>query len=142
MSQNESGLSLVASAMLQHINTWPGKPEKCTTKLEKGPVSFMMQPLSGVREVRRYVNGSYIGQWPFALYLNINGKDTASRLDAMSTLSKAADWLETSQMPVIGGNITANKIEMTGLPALAAQYENGAEDYQAIFRLTFYQRRI
>lgn len=141
MSQNSTGVALIADAMLRHINTWPDKPAECKLKLEKKDVAFMMQPLSGTKEVRRYVNGSFRGQWPFALYVRIDGEDTASRLDALKCLNDAACWLETSPMPEIGNNITAEKID-SELPSLAAQYENGEEDYQVILRLTFYQRRI
>ncbi len=141
MSEVSVGVALIAEAMLKHINEWPGKPSQVKLKLEKKAVSMMMQPLSGVKTVRKYVNGSFRGLWPFALYVRISGEDSASRLDALKILNDAAAWLESSSMPVIDNTITAEKIEAE-LPSQAAQYQDGTEDYQVILRLTFYQRRI
>lgn len=96
-----------------------------------------MQPLPGAGKVREYVTGSYIGQFPFALFLRIDGSDTKSRLGALETLNKAAAWLTSAQLPTISEDITAQRFELTSLPAQAAVYDDASEDYQAIFRFTF-----
>ena len=123
MSESSTGVALIADAMLQHVNAWPDKPAQIQLKLDKEAVSMMMQPLSGVKELRKYVNGSFRGQWPFALYIRVSGEDTESRLDAMRVLNDAAYWLETSPMPVIDESITAEKID-SDLPSMSAQFEN------------------
>lgn len=96
-----------------------------------------MQPLPGASKVRTYVTGSYIGQFPFALYLRCGGDDTKSRLDAMAALNKAAAFLMSAPLPEISADIDAQRFEMTTLPAQTAVYEDRTEDYRAVFRFTF-----
>lgn len=132
----------VAKVMRDYLNTWSKKP--CEVKLEdfeKDPVSLMMQQLSGTAKKVQYVNGSYIASFPFAVYVRINAVDTASKLDATGLLNELGRWLETSNLPELDENMTATKIEMTALPSLAAKYDNGVEDYQAVFELEYYVRR-
>lgn len=83
-------LSPIADALLRHLNTWDEKPCRFFLTLEKIGVSAAMQPLPGASKVRTYITGSYIGQFPFALYFRCGVDDTKNRLDAMATLNKAA----------------------------------------------------
>lgn len=143
MSQTNSApaitddLSPIAKALLAHINSWPDKPHTFKLALEKDGTSALMQPLPGAGKVREYITGSYIGQFPFALFLRIEGNDTKSRLGALETLNKAAAWLTSAALPIISTDITAQRFELTSLPAQDAVYEDASEDYQAIFRFTF-----
>lgn len=40
-------------------------------------------------------------------------------------------------LPKLSGGNTAIKIEMTSTPSIAARYDNGTDDYQAIFSLSY-----
>lgn len=130
-------LSPIAKAILDHVNAWPEKPLPFKLSLEKDKTSAIMQPLPGASKVREYVTGSYIGQFPFALFLRIEGADTKSRLNALETLNKAAAWLTSAALPIISADIKAQRFELTSLPAQDAVYDDASEDYQAIFRFTF-----
>ena len=128
---------LIAKAMLNHLNCWPSKPAEVKLEaFEKNSPSMILQQLSGAVKVREYINGSYVGSWPFAVYIRVSGEDTSSKLDAAGTLLNLSDWLSSSS-PDIGANRTVNKIEMTSLPSIAERHENGEEDYQAIFVLEY-----
>lgn len=132
----------VAKVMRDFINTWDKKP--CEVLLEdftKDPPSMMMQQLSGTAKKKTYVNGSYIASFPFAVYVRVNAIDTASKLDATGILNDLGKWFSEQKLPAIDDNMTANKIEMTALPTIAAKLGNGVEDYQAIFELEYYVRR-
>lgn len=141
---------LIAKVMRDHLNTWQKRP--AVFKLEdlgKDAPSLAIQQLAAAEKKRAYVNGSYIGVWHFAVYIRINAFDTASRLDAVGCLEELAKWLQESDdkgayvnLPVIDKNRTATKIEMTSTPSIAAKYEDGTEDYQALFTLEYQVRRI
>lgn len=146
----QSDSILIAKAMRDHLNTWPDKP--ATFKLEdlgKDVPSLMIQQLAAAQQTKVYINGSYIAVWNFAVYVRVSGEDTASRLDAIACLNDLADWLTEKdedgnfvRMPVIDAKRKATNIEMTTTPSIAARYEDGTEDYQAIFSLEYKVRRI
>ena len=109
----------------------------------------MLQQLATSTKKKIYVNGSYIGEWKFALYIRIEAKDTASRLDAFGVLNAVNQWFsETDEdgawvnLPIIDDKRTATKVEMLSSPSIAARYADGTEDYQAIFTLEYIYRRI
>ena len=134
--------TVIAQAMLTLLNEWPDKLAKITLDLLDKPSSSMcLQQLSGTVVEKRYVDGSFIGIWPFAIYVRTNGQDTAQRIRVVKTLEALCEWMEdNTQLPNIGDNRQALTIEMTALPALAVRYEDGADDYQALFGLKYKQR--
>lgn len=137
----------IASSLKEHLNSWPDKP--CDIKLEdfsKSPPSMMMQQLSGSYKTRSYVDGSYLGEYPFAVYVRIEGIDTVSKLDATGCLLGLAKWLNEKNddgskknLPDLTGNRTAVSIQLESLPSIAARYNDGTEDYQAIFKMKYKQ---
>lgn len=137
----------IASSLIDHLNAWEGKP--CEIKLEdfsKAPPSMMMQQLSGSYKLRSYVDGSYVGEYPFAVYVRVEGIDTATKLDATSCLLDLANWLAVKSpdgsmknLPVLAGGKTAIKIELESLPSLAVKFDDGTEDYQALFKMQYKQ---
>ena len=134
---------LIAKAIYDHLNQWPQKP--CQIRLEmmdKAPIAFTMsmQQLSGTRILRRYIDGSFTGAWPFAVYVRMAASDTAKKFDAVSLLETLNQWLMTQPVPDLGTGRTATGFEMTSLPSIAATYEDGSTDYQAIFQLEYKQR--
>ena len=134
---------LIAKAIYDHLNQWPQKP--CQIRLEmmdKAPIAFTMsmQQLSGTRILRRYIDGSFTGAWPFAVYVRMAASDTAKKFDAVSLLETLNQWLMTQPVPDLGTGRTATRFEMTSLPSIAATYEDGSTDYQAIFQLEYKQR--
>lgn len=137
----------IAKSMKDHLNSWPDKP--CEIKFEdfsKNPPSMMMQQLSGSYKLRSYINGSYIGEYPFAVYVRIDAVDTVSKMDATGCLLGLAEWLDEKNpdgtrknLPILDGNRTAIKIELESLPSIAARYDDGTEDYQALFKMQYKQ---
>lgn len=137
----------IASSLIQHLNTWHEKP--CEIKLEdfsKKPPSMMMQQLSGSYKVRSYVDGSYIAEYPFAVYVRVEGTDTEAKLDATGCLLGLAKWLSEKDadgtrrhLPDLTGGRTAIKIELESMPSIAARYNDGTEDYQALFKMQYKQ---
>lgn len=139
----------IAKVMRDHLNTWQKKPvEFLFEDLGKSVPSMMIQQLAAAEKKHIYINGSYIGQWMFAVYIRIAGEDTASRFDAVGCLNELSKWLQEKDengdfvnLPMIDDDRTATGIEMTTTPSLAARYEDGTEDYQAIYVLEYKVRR-
>lgn len=129
--------------MYNHLNQWPDKPCRINMEtMEKAPIAFSMsmQQLSGTVVLKKYIDGSYTGAWPFAVYVRLSGNDTAKKFDAIQLLTEISEWLRTTPPPDLGASRVPDKIEMTSLPAIAGAYEDGGIDYQAVFRLTYKQR--
>lgn len=141
---------LIAKVMRDHLNSWTKKPTDFMLEdMGKKVPSLMLQQLSAAEKKRTYINGSYVGSWNFAIYIRIDAKDTASRLDAIGCLEELSKWLQEKDskgeyvnLPFIDTDRIATKIEMTTTPSIAARYEDGTEDYQAIFSLEYQARRI
>lgn len=136
---------IIEQSMLEFLNTWPEKPTEIKLdELDKSESSMMFQPLSGTKKSRTYVNGSYNGEFPFAIYVRAVNLDTKHKLDARKILNSLDEWFsqkndkkEFINLPKLSGGNTAIKIEMTSTPSIAARYDNGTDDYQAIFLLSY-----
>lgn len=135
----------LAKVMRDHLNTWVDKP--CTFLLEdlgREAPSLMIQQLAAAEKKRTYVNGSYIGVWTFAVYMRINGVDTSTRLNALKVLDDLYAWLSKRDdknvfinLPTIDSARSATQIIMPNTPSVAAKYEDGTEDYQAVYQLEY-----
>lgn len=137
---NGSSLNVaIARDMLAHLNSWPDKPVRFTIEeLPNKVPAIMLQPLPNSGVVRKYIDGSFIGQFTFAVYYRVDQTDTKKKLSAYETLEALARWLETSELPVLNGNRKATKLEQTTTTSLAMMDE-GIEDYQTIFALEYKQ---
>ncbi|MDE6385287.1 MAG: hypothetical protein K2L36_03980 [Eubacterium sp.] len=136
---------MIEQSMYEFINTWSDKPVDIKlNKLDKQADSMMIQPLSGTEITRKYVNNNYMGLWSFAVYVRVINEDTASRIDARKILQNLESWFTErkednafANLPELSNENTAIKIEMTSAPVLAERYDNGTDDYKAIFNLIF-----
>lgn len=86
------------------------------------------------------IDGSFVGLWPFAVYVRTSAVDTSKHLEAAGHLSSLNAWLRSTLLPELSGSQTASSFEMTSLPAIAGVYEDGNVDYQAVFQLKYHQR--
>ena len=130
----------VARDVLSHLNSWEDKP--CKFALEELPnkaPSLMLQPLAGSGILRRYVDGSFIGLFSFAVYYRTDMADTSEKLTAYEVLENLAYWLENSDLPELSGNRTSLQIEQTATPAIAS-INDDMQDYQTIFELRYKQK--
>ena len=120
------------------MNTWPGKPARFgLDNLEKDSFSLMLQQLPGAVVKRKYVDGSYIGLWPFAVYVRSRINEAAQRLSAVSILNELNDWMKVGALPDLGPGRICHSLGMTLLPSVAADYNNGVVDYQAQYVMEY-----
>lgn len=134
----------IARDMRAFLNSWSEKPVPYFTieQLTTAPPSMMFQPLSGSKVLRKYVDGSFIGSWSFAICLRVNQTDTSVKLSAYDTLEKAANWLTSGVLPTLSGSKIPLKIEQTSTPSQIAVYDDGTEDYQVLLALEYKQRKV
>lgn len=127
----------IAEAMWRHVNAWPGRgaPIVLDTPGTRAP-GLALRQLSGTVVEKRFVDGRFIGRWPFALVVRVDAEDTQRRLGAVEEIAALGGWLREN-FPVLGEGRMCLEVEMTGLPAQAAAYEDGTEDYQAVFALVY-----
>lgn len=134
----------VVYAMWQWLNEWPDKPpgiaEISLDAMDKYPPAMLLQPLSGTVVERGYVNGSFIGSWPFSVVIKQNIGDDADRVDSFAALMGIYEWMLGQQLPVLQNNNTAHKVEMTALPMKSAVDDSGTEYYEATFALTYHHK--
>lgn len=130
---------IIVNELIQHLNKWPDKP--CRFSLEVLPndaPALMLQPLAGSAVERKYIDGSFIGTFPFSVYFRNAQTDTHDKLSAYDSLEKLAFWLENSPLPVLNGKRSALSIEQSATPSLAFA-DDDTEDYQTMFTLRYKQ---
>ncbi len=132
-----SGDETIAKKLVDFLNTWEEKPTEILFEHFTKGACMVFQQLSGTVVDRKYINGSYLGSFPFAVYVRTDGSDTKSRLDATAVLYSLVNWLKSQEPPDIGENRIASEFETT-TPSQAGVYEDGTEDYQITLTLNFY----
>lgn len=131
---------VVAQKVIDHLNTWPDRIVDFELEdLGKYPVSMMMQQLAGKPKEKSFVNGTKIVSWPFAVFVRVHAGSMNGKISAIGILNDLDEWLSESELPDLGDGREAQKFEMTSLPCLAGSYDNGTQDYQAVFSLTYKQ---
>lgn len=141
---------IIAQSMLDFLNSWPERPVRFfLDELNEEKESLMLQPLASAQKSRTYVNGSYMGQWSFAVYYRIKNSDTRDKINARKTLELLNEWLCEKysngafvNLPVLTGKNIATEITLESTPSLAERLDNGVEDYQAIFNLSYYHKEV
>lgn len=143
MATNEN--IIIAKEMLDFVNAWDKKPMKIELEeLNKRTSSMMIQPLAGIKKVKTYINGSYLGMWSFAVYYRISKSDTNGKITARKALEDIDIWFNQKDengtlknLPKMGNGNTAISIDMTSTPSIAEAYDDGTADYQAVFSLNY-----
>lgn len=142
LTENEQ----VVTVLLDYLNTLPGLPAPIRLEeLEDAP-AVMLQQLAGATKVRQNIVGGYTAQFPFALYVRVQGVDTASRIAATGVLNNIGRELErrslAGELPPLAAGREVTKIELQSFPSMISANEDGSEDYQAVYMLEYTQKPI
>ena len=129
--------SILASVVYDHIRDMAGiHLEYEYLPADKGKLPCgSVQTLTGTPVSKRYKDGSYIGNYRFAVYLRCAADDSTSRLDAASELTSLAKQIEESIIE-LPAPFTLWNIEQDTLP-VKVDAEVAYEDWQATFTLTY-----
>lgn len=135
-----NGDSSIAKKLHTWLNSWADAPTSIAfDDFSKDPPCMTFQPMSGTLVERKYIDGSFIGVYPFAVSMRISGDDTAERIDAHATLSALGEWAKDSEPPELGEGRTVTEFDPS-TPAKTSVYDNGAEDYQIIITMKYRQK--
>ena len=128
--------------MLDYVNAWPSKPAPFALEglLKEAPGAMLLQ-LASSGVLKRYIDGSYIGVWSFAVYIRLNKADTGDKLEALDLYEDLLKYFKRG-LPELCSGAEAITIELLTTPALAAAYDDGSEDYQATYRLQYKAQRM
>lgn len=124
--------------MLDYLNAWPNKPARFSLEgiAKEAPSATILQlPTSGV--VKRYIDGSFIGMYSFAVYFRLNKADTGEKLEALDLYDDLLAYFKSGALPDLSSEATPRYLELLTTPALAVSYDDGTEDYQATYRLVY-----
>ena len=130
----------IAEALLKWLRTCPYMPEGMKLAYQNlGDSSGMsLHTLKGTIKRKEYVDGSYEGYYPFAIYLRDMPDSTNTRLECTDILDKIGAWVDDQEVyPELDDNRIINSIDMVSNATLVKRFENGVEDYMATFELLF-----
>lgn len=99
----------------------------------------MVRMLPGDPVARRYRCGDWIGRQKWALYLRVDARDTAQRVEAVATLQEASDRLEAAPLDLPEG-FEHRSTEADGTPTMQDAAE-GYETWQVTFETQFKRYR-
>ncbi|MGN0605898.1 MAG: hypothetical protein ACI4JM_05200 [Oscillospiraceae bacterium] len=130
---------LISRVMLDLINSCPYIPGGFTVQYGQLAESECMALIAvpGAVKLKEYITGSYLAQFPTALYYRSYPKDTLQRLNAQKIIDNTGQWLENAEYPAIDGNRTIQKIYRASSSEIAYRGDNGIEDWQILITLEY-----
>ena len=107
--------------------------------LSPDDTSMSLNSLQGAVKSKQFVNGSYIGLYPFSIVYRVFPTNTNQRIDGTKVIDEIGELLENlDYLSCFNiGNKKVISIERTSTSSLVYRGENGVEDYQGLFRLEF-----
>lgn len=138
---NASEVKDIAGEVLKWINSsCPHIPEgvRLAYQYLKDDEGMSLHTLKGTVKRTEYVDGGYLGYYPFAIYLRDMPDSTSTRLACNDLLDKIGCWFdEQDEYPDIGVGKYINSINQVTNSTLVKRFPNGVEDYMATFELYF-----
>lgn len=142
LTENEQ----IITVLLDYLNTLPGLPAKIRLEELGEAPAVMLQQLAGATKIRQNIIGGYTAQFPFALYVRVQGADTSTRIAATGALNNIGRELErrslAGDLPPLAAGREVTRIELQSFPSMISANEDGSEDYQAVYMLEFTQKPI
>ncbi|MBQ7922288.1 MAG: hypothetical protein IJ325_06895 [Clostridia bacterium] len=127
----------ILNALCTLLNTWEDRPWDFLPETEGKVPGGVITALSASRQIKRYIDGSYTGQFPFGVSLYTDGASPAGKLAVLGQFESLTDWLSAHLPPDENGKVFT-KIRQTTLPAKASVWQDGTEEYRAAFVLEYH----
>lgn len=151
-SKNEKPRMLVAAEEVDKIsrsmsiwaNTFPESPvsliryEFLNIDKKTGDETAMaLSTIQGTYITKRFILGGYQAEHQFKLIYRVKpGESNDKRLEADELLNHFGDWARKN-LPDLGDEIRALRVEPTTQSSKFDAYEGGYEDYQILMKLTY-----
>lgn len=97
--------------------------------------------IQGAIKSKEYIDGSYIGQYPFALVYRTKPTNTNQRIVKQNTIDSIGEWLEHLDYSKLANakDRSIISINRTNTSSLIYCDESGNEDYQGLFNLKYFK---
>lgn len=99
-------------------------------------VCMAMSLVQSAYIVEQFIDGSYTAEYQFKIIYRGKPSSPDARLKMDELLDTLGAWA-SEQKPFIGDGLEVQEIEQTTVSALYARLENGWEDHQIFFRMTY-----
>ena len=140
--------SSVIGKICDHINAWDGAPCRFLPESREGGLAGLpagkdlpagaVTALSGPVKLRAYVDGSFIGEIPFAVYLR-TASTPGDGLEALEWFAALTRYLGTFA-PSPDTHRVYECCRPTALPAKSSVEEDGTEEYRASFTVRYHAK--
>lgn len=129
----------IRTKMFLYFSECPCIPEGVSRKygeMEDDSIGFFSRQGSG-EYLKKYVDGTFEGQYPFFLRYRAKPTNNSGRLKAEEVLTQVADWIcARKNYPVLEGKRTVEDIE-AGNVYIVAKGDDGSIDYQVNMTLNY-----
>ena len=130
--------------MLVWANTFPDKPVAVikyefldVDEAAGDDAAMALSTIQGTYITRQYIIGGYQAEYQFKIIYRIKpGNSNDKRLQADEILNRFGDWAR-GNLPDLGSDIRALRVEPTTQSSKFAAYVDGYEDYQILMKLTY-----
>ncbi len=134
----------ISRAVIVWLNGWLNKDSDVPISIQMIDYEFMpadkpsmaLSLVQGAYIVERYIDGSYDADYPFKIIYRTKPGSPDARLNADELLDSLGQWAN-GQTPDIGEGREVQTFEQTTQAALFARMEDGWEDHQIFFRMTY-----
>lgn len=99
-------------------------------------VCMAMSLVQSAYVVEWFIDGSYTAEYQFKIIYRDRPSSPRARLDMDELLDRLGAWAD-GQTPFIGQGLEVQELEQTTTSAMFARMENGWEDHQIFFRMTY-----
>lgn len=99
-------------------------------------VCMAMSLVQSTYIVEQFIDGTYTAEYQFKIIYRARPSSPDARLKMDELLSRLGEWSSENE-PFLGSGLEVQEIEQTTIPALFARMENGWEDHQIFFRMTY-----
>lgn len=100
-----------------------------------GDTGMSLVTVQAAHTISRYITGGYLAQYQFSIVYRLFAQNNDERLQADEVLDAVGAWLEKQQLQI--DYMSQMTLRRDTRSAMSARYENGAEDHEINFTLTY-----
>lgn len=131
----------ISRNVLIWLNTFPEIPVSIQLiqyeYMEADRVCMALSTVQSTYIVERNIIGGYTAEYQFKVIYRLKpGRSTDARLSADELLNSLGEWA-AKNWPDLGPGLQIQTLEATTRSSLFGMYENGDEDHQIFFRMTY-----